>query len=166
MHVITERPGDEPAISALLREAFRSHPHSAHIEHLIVEGLRRAQALAVSLVTEDRGRVVGHVALSPVEVGDGATGWFGLGPLAVEPARQGRGIGRALVEAGLAALCARGAAGCVLLGEPAYYGRFGFTQLPALTLPGVPPAYFLTLPFGAHHAQGEVAYHPAFSVTG
>ena len=56
----------------------------------------------------------------------------------------------------------RGAAGCVLLGEPAFYGRFGFKAEPQLRLPGVPPEYFQALAFGPSRPQGTVAYHAAF----
>jgi len=85
--------------------------------------------------------------------------------VAVPPAMQGRGIGAALIEAGLAALKARGAAGCVVMGDPAYYTRFGFAATPALTYPGVPPAYFMAQAF-TQPARGEVAYHAGFAATG
>lgn len=157
-----ERASDEALIADVIRQAFLDHPHSSHTEHFIVAALRREGALTLSLVAEQAGDVVGHVALSPVTVSDGEDGWFGLGPVAVLPSWQGRGIGHALVEEGLARLRAKGAAGCVLLGEPAYYGRFGFKYDPRLVLPGVPPSFFLSLAFGPCVPQGEVSYHAAF----
>jgi putative acetyltransferase len=65
-----------------------------------------------------------------------------------------------------AALRERGAQGCVLLGDPAYYRRFGFAPDPRLVLPGVPPEYFQALPFGDAVPAGTVAYHAAFNALG
>jgi putative acetyltransferase len=99
--------------------AFRDHSYSQQTEHLIVEALRAADALESSFVAERDGEVVGHIAFSAAAIGGSSTGWFLLGPVAVRPARQGEGIGRALVETGLDALRSRGARGCVLVGDPA-----------------------------------------------
>ncbi len=159
-----EQPADIAAIHALTREAFLNAPHTDHTEHLIVDALREAGALSVSLVAEADGQIVGHIAFSPVSISDGSTHWFGLGPVSVLPACQGRGIGRQLVASGLERLRALGAAGCVVLGEPAYYGRFGFAADPTLVLKDVPPAYFQALAFTPLQASGEVAYHAAFTV--
>lgn len=135
----------------MTQAAFRGHPHSEQTEAYIVQ-LRAAGALTLSLVAELDARVVGHAAFSPVQISDGSPSWFGLGPVSVDPAHQGRGIGTALIEHGLARLQARGAAGCVLVGEPAYYGRFGFRPEPGLVLPDMPPTHFLALTFGAPRA--------------
>lgn len=161
-----ECQGDEETIGNLTRQAFATHPHSSHTEHFIVDALRKADALALSLVAEQAGQVLGHIAFSPVTVSNGAPGWLGLGPVSVLPPAQRRGIGRALIKRGLSLLRASGAAGCVLLGEPSFYGRFGFAHIPGLVLPGVPQAFFLALPFGSGTPQGEVAYHAAFSAEG
>lgn len=142
--------------------AFQGQPYSQQTEHLIVEALRAADALEVSLVAESDGEVVGHIAFSAAAIGDSSTGWFLLGPVAVKPARQGEGIGRALVEAGLAALRSRGAGGCVLVGDPAFYGRFGFTQYPGVAWHGVPDENVVSLLLAGEMPTGEVAYHPAF----
>ncbi|MGM0784863.1 MAG: GNAT family N-acetyltransferase [Pseudomonadota bacterium] len=160
-----ETPGDGEAIETATVAAFREAPHSDHTEQHIVRALREAGALAVSLVAECDGAVVGHVAASKVSISDGSPDWFGLGPVSVLPAWQGRGIGSALVEACLARLRERGARGCVVLGEPGYYSRFGFRAVPGLILPGVPPEYFMALAWGDDFPQGEVAYHPAFAAT-
>ncbi|HQY45914.1 MAG TPA: N-acetyltransferase [Usitatibacteraceae bacterium] len=161
-----ERPGDESAITEVTRLAFESHPFSHQTEHFIICALRADHALSVSLVAEDAGRVVGHVALSPVTISDGATGWFGLGPISVEPGLQRRGIGRALMEKCLAELREIGANGCVLAGDPAFYIRFGFANNPALVLEGVPQEYFLALSLGTSSAHGNVEFHPAFQARG
>lgn len=165
-HIRPEHPTDAEAITRVTEQAFLSAPYSDQTEHFIVLALRRAGALSVSLVAEVEGQVVGHVALSPVRWSDGSAGWYGLGPVSVLPARQGRGIGQALVREGLAALRGLGAAGCVVLGEPGYYGRFGFAHRPDCVLEGVPPEYFQVLAFGAHMAAGRVTYHEAFNAKG
>ena len=161
-----ERPGDEDAIAVVTRAAFEHHPHSRQTEAFIVAALRRAGALTLSLVAEVDGRLVGHVAFSPVAVSDGSAGWYGLGPVSVAPDLQRQGIGSALIREGLQRLRALGAQGCALVGEPAYYARFGFKADAALLLPGVPPEYFLSLPLGAARAGGTVVFHPAFEATG
>jgi predicted N-acetyltransferase YhbS len=135
-----------------------------------VDALRDAGQLALSLVaveaSGDADTVIGHVALSPVTLTptpDGGPDWYGLGPLAVVPERQGQGVGSRLVRSALEHLSGLGAAGCVLLGDPAYYGRFGFRATPALVLAGVPAAYFQALAFGGAIPEASVAYAAAFS---
>lgn len=160
-----ERPADIPAIRALTRAAFAGAPYSSGTEAAIVDALRTAGALTLSLVAELDGEVVGHVAFSPVRIDGADLGWFGLGPVSVAPARQRQGIGRMLVEAGLVRIEAEGAAGCVVLGDPAYYRRFGFTADPALRYGDVPPPYFQSRRFSGPAAAGGVAYHPGFEAT-
>jgi putative acetyltransferase len=142
--------------------AFEGHPYSQQTEHLIVEALRAADALEVSLVAESDDEVVGHIAFSAAAIGGSPTGWFLLGPVAVRPEHQGAGIGSALVEAGLDALRARGAGGCVLVGDPAFYGRFGFEQYPGVAWHGVPDENVVCLLLAGEMPTGEVACHPAF----
>jgi len=162
MIVRPERDADIDAIRALTETAFRTAPHADGTEHLIVDRLRAAGALTLSLVAEADGAVVGHVAFSPVAISDGSAGWYGLGPISVDPARQGEGIGSLLVREGLERLKTLGAAGCVLLGDPAYYGRFGFSADPKLVLEGVPPEYFQRVAFSPVYGGGTVSYHPGF----
>jgi len=160
--VRSETDRDVDGIREVNIAAFLGRPYSHQTEHLIVEELRAAGALEVSLVAESEGEVVGHIAFSAAEIGGASTGWFLLGPVAVRPERQGEGIGRALVEGGLDALRARGARGCVLVGDPAFYGRFGFTQCPGVTWPGVPEENVLCLVLSGEMPAGKVAHHPAF----
>lgn len=159
-----ESPGDVEAIHALTAAAFQRAPHTSHTEHLIVDALRAAGQLAVSLVDERQGALVGHVAVSPVAVSDGTRDWFGLGPISVLPGYQGLGVGSGLMRAALQRLRDLGAGGCVLVGEPAFYGRFGFRAWPSLLLPGVPPAYFQALALSGRVPHGEVSYHDAFDL--
>ena len=163
MIVRPEEGGEEREIHQLIEAAFGSAEHSSGTEARIVDALRSAGALPVSLVADDGG-IAGHVAFSPVTIGGRDMGWFGLGPVAVLPDRQGRGIGAALIETGLARLREMGAGGCVVLGEPAYYGRFGFRAEPGLRYSGAPPEYFQALSLGDDGPAGEVAYHRAFGV--
>lgn len=158
-----ERPTDAAAIDAVTLAAFMDAAHSDQTEHLIVRGLRSACALSVSLVAEDDGAIIGHVAVSPVTLSSGDVGWHGLGPISVRPERQGNGIGDRLMRAALGELRSMGASGCVVLGDPRFYSRFGFIQAPALALPGAPPEYFLALSFGDALPAGTVSYHPAFA---
>lgn len=166
MPIRLEQPGDADAIRALTTEAFATAPHSSGTEAAIVDGLRAAGALTLSLVAveddEKSGKILGHVAFSPVTIDGAERGWFGLGPVSVKPGRQRGGIGSGLIREGLRRLREMGAAGCVLLGDPGYYGRFGFANDPALVLKGVPPEYFMRLGFGAEQPAGTVRYHAAF----
>lgn len=162
MWIRAETAGDAAAIGALTTAAFATAPHSGGNEARIVDGLRAAGALTVSLLAEDQGEIVGHAAFSPVTIGGKDGGWFGLGPVSVRPDKQRAGIGAALIRAGLERLREAGAQGCVVLGDPAYYGRFGFTADPAITYPGVPAEYFQAIGFGDDRPRGVVSYHPAF----
>jgi putative acetyltransferase len=163
MIIREERVGDYATINQIVAEAFKEHPHSNQREHILVEALREADALTVALVAEKQGEIVGHVAFSPVKIDGEFQEWYGLGPVAVRPDRQREGIGRALIRDGLARLRSIKANGCVLLGEPEYYNRFGFNADPRLHLEGVPPEYFMALPFGETVPCGAVEYHPAFA---
>ena len=160
-----EAADDAAAITAITAAAFASAPHSSGTEAAIIAALRDAGELTVSRVAEADGQLVGHVAISPVRISDGSTGWYGLGPVAVLPAQQRLGIGSALIRQALDDLRHLGAAGCVVLGDPSYYSRFGFIAVPGLVLPGVPAAYFQALGFTGSFAQGVVTYSPAFDAT-
>ncbi len=165
MLIRPETGRDVAAIRETNVAAFLHHPFSQQTEHLIVEALRDAGALEISLVAEVDERVVGHIAFSRAAVGDTSAGWYLLGPVAVVPDHQGRGIGSALVEAGLSELRSRGALGCALVGDPDFYERFGFSHCQGTTCHGVPEEYVLCLAFASHAPTGEVVHHPAFSVT-
>jgi len=162
----TEAPGDLSSIDEIHREAFESDPHSRHDEAAIVRALRTSGQLTISLVAEQEGEVVGHIAISPVAIADGTRDWYGLGPLAVVPKHQGCGIGQRLVRETLQRLHDSGAAGCVLLGDPEFYARFGFKPNAALLLPGVSPGYFQSQWFAGAAPQGVVTYHESFSAPG
>ncbi|RKU03229.1 N-acetyltransferase [Burkholderia sp. Nafp2/4-1b] len=164
-----ERASDVDAIGRVIVAAFAHAPEHGEFERRIVDTLRVQRALSVSLVAERDERVIGHVAFSPVSIGGapaGSHGWYGLAPLAVRPECQRQSIGAGLVRTGLDALRRLGARGCVVLGDPAYYARFGFVPSGELVFPDAPPEYFLALAFDANAPQpsGEVRYHDVFHV--
>jgi putative acetyltransferase len=159
-----EQEGGAAAIRAVTLAAFATMPYSQQTEAAIVDALREAGALAVSLVAVEGDEVMGHVAFSPVSVnGAAAPGWYGIGPLSVRPDRQRSGIGSALMREGIARLRALGAKGCMVVGDPAYYERFGFRARPAPTVPGVPPRHVRFLDLEAEWPEGVVAFHPGFA---
>jgi len=158
-----EQTRDAAAIRAVTLAAFATMPYSQQTEAAIVDALRAAGALAASLVAVDGDEVVGHVAFSPVTIdGSAAPGRYGVGPLSVRPERQRSGIGSALMRAGIARLRALGGKGCVVVGDPAYYERFGFRAKPGPTVPGVPPQHVRFLGLESAWPAGAVAFHPAF----
>lgn len=163
MNIRFETPQDIDAIAALTAEAFLDAPHSSRTEHFIVNALRAAGRLSVSLVAVDDGEIIGHIAMSPVSISSGQSGWFGLGPLSVKPSRQREGIGSALATKALAHIQNEGASGCVVLGDPRYYSRFGFKTDAALVLPGVPAEYFQALAFHQDDAHGTVSFDDSFN---
>jgi putative acetyltransferase len=161
-----ERTGDVEAISDVTRLAFETMEISNHTEHFIVEALREAKALTLSLVAELDGLIVGHVAFSPVTVTDGTQDWYGLGPVSVHPDFQRNGIGQTLICEGLSRLKELGAKGCCLVGHPDYYRQFGFENVDALVFEGVPKEVFFVLSFDGNIPQGKVIFHDAFEANG
>ncbi len=160
-----EEAKDVEAISQVTYDAFLGKFSDHPTEHLIVDGLRDAGMLTLSLVAEVDGKVVGHVAFSPVTINEKYIDWFGLGPISVIPELQKQGIGSKLIREGLAKLRELGAKGCVLEGSPAYYQRFGFKPYAGLTYHAAPaPEFFMALPFYGDVPRGAVEYHKSFYV--
>lgn len=162
MRIRKEGSSDIAAIEVATIAAFQNAAHTNHAEQFIVRALRNSGQLTVSLVAEDNDSIIGHVAVSPVAISNTAERWYGLGPISVTPEHQGQGIGAQLMEHALAELRALGAAGCVVLGEPGYYSRFGFNAEPSLVLPGVPAEYFQAISFDGPLPLGTVSYHDSF----
>ena len=157
-----ETAADLDAITEVTIAAFKTLEISDLTEHFIVEALRAAQALTVSLVAELDARVIGHIAFSPLTISEGSPGWYGLGPVSVLPEHQRQGIGKALIEEGLSRLRAMNARGCCLVGLPEYYGRFGFTNPSELLYEGVPTEVFFAIYFDGQTPQGRVTFHDGF----
>ena len=161
-----ETPADIAAIRALNEAAF-GQPFEAQL----VDALRREANPFVSLVAEQGGEILGHICFSPVAVGDGdpSNRYVGLGPMAVLPAAQNRGIGSRLVQAGLDECRRRGQALVVVVGHAGFYPRFGFQPASALGLTceyDVPDDVFMALRLDeTSHPAGLVRYHSAFAAS-
>jgi putative acetyltransferase len=160
-----ELQSDIKAIFDITKAAFENHPYSNNTEQFIINALRAANALTVSLVAEIDGKLVGHIAFSPVTFSDGTENWYGLGPISVLPDYQKQGIGTSLGNKGLDMLKESDAKGCVLVGDPNYYQRFGFKSPDGLKHEGVPQANFLVLSFCDKIPTGTVQFHQAFAAT-
>jgi putative acetyltransferase len=162
----SETDADVNAITEVTVAAFKTLEISNHTEQFIIEALRAAKALTVSLVAELNGRVIGHIAFSPVTISDGTWNWYGLGPVSVLPEYQRQGIGKALIREGLSRLKDMNAQGCCLVGDPDYYKKFGFENMSGLVHEGVPQEVFFALSFDGHTPQGTVAFHEGFKADG
>ncbi|HSR29713.1 MAG TPA: N-acetyltransferase [Anaerolineae bacterium] len=161
-----ETMADAAVITEVTVAAFETMEISNHTEQFVIEALRAANALTLSLVAEVDDRVVGHIAFSPVAISDGTQNWYGLGPVSVLTEYQRRGIGKALIQEGLSRLRKLGAKGCCLVGHPQYYRRFGFENVIGLVHEGVPQEVFFALSFDRHFPQGDVMFHEGFKANG
>jgi putative acetyltransferase len=162
----SETAADVSAITEVTVAAFKTLEISNHTEQFIIAALRAAKALTVSLVAEVDGRVVGHIAFSPLIISDGTRNWHGLGPVSVPPEYQRQGIGKALIQEGLSRLRDMNARGCCVVGHPDYYRKFGFKNVPGLVVEGVPQEVFFALSFDGRIPQGTVTFHEAFKADG
>lgn len=158
-----ETAADFDAIDRVIIDAFRNNPHSIQNEHQILRRLRAGTDLIASFVAVRNQMVVGQISFSKVLIDDRSCNWYLLAPLAVAPEYQRIGIGSKLVLTGLESLKALHADGCLLAGDPLYYGRFGFKTSPNLLLPGIPSEYLLYLPLNGTTPQGRIGLPPAFA---
>jgi putative acetyltransferase len=157
---------DIDAITEVTIAAFKNLAVSNQTEQYIINALRDADVLSLSLVAEIDGRIVGHIAFSPVIISDGTKDWYGLGPISVLPENQKQGIGTSLVNEGLSLLKELCGQGCALVGDPNYYKRFGFRNYPELVHEGIPQEVFLALPFNENIPKGTIDFHKSFLATG
>jgi len=165
-----ELPADSDALREVHARAFARPGQDVAPEAILVDGLRAGGDVVpgLSIVAEadrsDGGGVVGHVVCSRARIGGRPS--LGLGPLGVLPAHQRRGVGTALMHGVLAAADALGASEVVLLGDPAYYARFGFVLAAPLGITPPEPAWaphFQVRPLTAWDAaSGPFRYAPAF----
>lgn len=172
MAIRSERVGDAPRISELVRRAYADVRHSDHREHLMVDRLRQTDAYvpALSLLAEVDGELVGHILLTKARIVDGAStvATLALAPLSVAPAFQRRGIGGSLVGVAHRQAKALGFASVAVVGAPAYYARFGYepSSRYRITLPvAAADEYRMILPLlpGAlDGVRGRVAYAPGW----
>ncbi|MDX8349250.1 N-acetyltransferase [Cognatiyoonia sp. IB215446] len=161
MLIRAEAPEDHRAIHDLTQAAFAPKPFADGFEGPLIDMLRDAGDLALSLVA-DEDEIIGHVAFSPAQITDAEGAWYALGPISVRADRQRQGIGRKLVEAGLTILAERGAAGCVLTGNPSIYERLGFVSDGNLHHDGTEDRYVLWRRLHGAAPRGFVTFAPAF----
>ena len=164
VQIQTERPADDAAIHALTRVAFEPMPFSSGTEAPIIRALRASGDLTLSLVAEDDGVIVGHIAFSPVTIDGVHAGWFGLGPISVRADRQRQGIGKALIARGLELLRQRGAAGVALIGNPDIYGRAGFESDGLLAYGDLDRRLVQRLVLSGPPPRGELKFAAAFDI--
>jgi len=165
MLIRAEEQQDRAGVRAVNVSAFETA-----LEGNLVDALREHAAPLVSLVAEDDGAIVGHIMFSPVSLsGHPALLIMGLAPMAVSPDRQRRGIGSALVRAGLEQCKRLGFGAVVVLGHPAYYPRFGFLPSARFGIGceyDVPEDVFMAVELRSgvlRGASGTIKYHAAFS---
>jgi putative acetyltransferase len=153
-------PRDREAIRKVEEHAFGQPAEAGLVDALVAAG-----DTVVELVAEDEGQVVGHILFSRILV-KGKSEEFpavALAPLAVVPSFHGTGIGGALVREGHVRLKEAGEALSVVLGDPAYYGRFGYTHARAARLESAYQCDALqALAWGEAPFNGRLAYAPAF----
>ena len=141
--------------------AFETMPFSSGDEQELVDALRLNGALAISLVATRLEQVVGHVAFSPAD--SSTPGWYSLGPVSVLPELQRKGIGKQMIEQGLDQLRRLGAVGCILVGDPRYYSRFGFQLAPDSAPSRQPKEYFMVKRLSEEPGPiPPLDFHPVF----
>ncbi|MEJ2888733.1 GNAT family N-acetyltransferase [Actinomycetospora aeridis] len=166
MIVRRERPEDVPAIRAVVAAAFDAGDGTEPVEVGLLDRLRDDSGWIprFSLVAEDGNAVVGHVVATRGDTGGRPA--LGIGPVAVEPAHQGGGVGTALVHTLLGAAEACDEELVVLLGKPAYYGRFGFVPAAELGVDAPDPAWdrhFQARAFTPSAPRGPFRYAAPFA---
>lgn len=159
-----EEPADVPAIYDLVARAFAPMPFAGGDEQDLVNALRDAGDLTLSLVAVDeKEAVIGHVSFSPATIESEACGWFQMAPVSVTPELQHKGIGSALIRAGIEQLQSAGASGVAVVGNPAYYERFGFAVIDGLAPDSAHDLpYFRAQVLAGAIPQGTLRYAPAF----
>ena len=162
MIIRRENPSDIDLITDVAKAAFEDHSFLQQTEHLSICDLRTADALTISLVAEIDGRIVGHIAFSPVTISDGTANWYCLGPVSVLPDYQGCKIGTKLIATGLDLLRSMDGNGCAIVGLPTFFNRFGFENHPRLIHDGVPQEVFVAKSLNGCVPDGTVEFHEAF----
>lgn len=161
----TEAPADILAVDRLLKSTFATEAEANLVMKLRENGHRTLSLVACS----DEGEVIGYVMFSPVTLEGEDLNWQGLAPLAVSEAYRKKGIAADLVREGLDSLLEFGYPACVVLGDPAYYGRFGFEASEKHNMKcewEVPEGVFQVLPMVEDELQarsGLIKYSQEFS---
>ncbi len=162
LKIRAERPSDHQAIYEVTRLAFMDRDYADGDEPDVVNRLRSASALALSIVACIGERIVGQVSFSPASQSDGIAPWYALGPISVHPDYQSQGIGCELILHGLGHLRALDTLCCILVGNPAYYPRFGFALAPEHTPLKESSDYFQLTLFASGQPKGVFTFHQAF----
>ena len=162
MIIRPETENDFDAIAKITADAFAPKPYSQGTEPAVIDAVRASADLTLSLVAEEDGVLLGQITFTPVTIDGVHKGWFGLGPVAVRPNRQSEGIGGALIREGLERSKQIKAAGCVLVGDPAYYGRFGFQNDCGLLYAGLDAHVIQKLVLTGPDKTGTLAYCASF----
>jgi len=164
MLIRAEQDKDRAAVHTVNTAAFGT-PSEANL----VDALRERAEPVVSLVADELGTIVGHIMFTPVSLsGHPGLKAMGLAPMAVAPEHQRKGIGSALVRAGLEQCRQLGFAAVVVLGHPGYYPRFGFSPSTRFGIGSeydVPEEVFMAMelqPAALNGKAGTIKYHPAF----
>ena len=165
MLIRAEQEDDRAAVHAINVAAFETSSEAD-----LVDALREQATPVVSLVAEDNGAIVGHIFFSPVSLsGHPGLKVMGLGPMAVAPEHQSKGIGSALVRMGLEQCKELGFVAVVVLGHPEFYPRFGFSPSTRFGISSeydVPEEVFMATelePAALEGKTGTVKYHAAFA---
>ena len=162
MKIRNEKTLDHQAIHQLTKIAFAPKAFSDGTEPEIIDKLRASGDLTLSMVATQGDNIVGHIAFSPVVIGEATDGWFGLGPVSVLPELQRKGIGTALINEGLRHLQNKEAAGCALIGDPNYYSRFGFISDGNVHYQDLPDHHVQWISFNGRKPTGVLIFSPAF----
>lgn len=161
-HIRPEYFHDHEAIAAVTQRAFAPMPFADGDEQHLPRKLRDAGDLSLSLVAEKADKLIGQITFSPAIARDGSQGWFALGPVAVDPEYQSLGIGGQMIISGIDWLYKQDAAGCILVGNPSYYSRFGFISFPSLCPIQNLKQFFQILPMRIKQPKTIVDFHPLF----
>ena len=159
-----DSPAHHEAIRHVTQAAFAPMSFSSGTEAKIIETLRTEGDLSLSLVAMGQECLLGHCAFSPVKITGTAGNWYALGPIAVRPSNQRKGLGRALVTEGLSRLKTQGAQGCVVIGNPQIYSRFGFHSDGQLIYGALDRALVQRIIFQGSAPFGHVSFAPAFDL--
>jgi putative acetyltransferase len=162
LEIRVETETDHGPIRRLTETAFSGKPYAGGDEQDVIDNLRKACALTLSLVATDNSEVVGQATFSPAEISSNTGVWFALGPISVAPERQGERIGEQLIEAGIEHISKLGASGCILTGDPNYYSRHGFEVASEHCPANEPGEYFQLRMIGPERPIGTFRFHDAF----
>ncbi|WP_125572016.1 GNAT family N-acetyltransferase [Lacticaseibacillus songhuajiangensis] len=175
MNIMPVKASEYTQTQELVRRAFAESAHTDGDEYQLIARLRAEPDYLPQfdvVAKDERGTIIGHAMLSQIAIvdGDKHTSALALAPLAVAPSQQGQGVGSALVNYLTAAATRAGYRAISILGDPAYYGRFGYVPASQFDVHAsfeVPDAYYMLKqlrPGALTDVRGVVQYQPAFGI--